>query len=92
MWHPKQAKPATDWEERIDELFSLGVQELNEDKRKVIYDEYQSIVAEKLPVIYTVLSARTTAVRNKFGNLRPTNYGGVMHNLEELYVKPEYRK
>ncbi len=92
MWYPKQEKPATDWEKRIDELFSLGVQELNEDKRKVIYDEYQSIVADELPVIYTVLSARTTAVRNKFGNLRPTNYGGVMHNLEEIFIKPEYRQ
>ncbi len=86
MWHPKQAKPATAWEARIDELFSLGVQELNEDKRKIIYDEYQMIVADQLPVIYTVLSANTTAVRNKFGNLRPTNYGGVLHNIEEIYV------
>jgi peptide/nickel transport system substrate-binding protein len=87
MWNPKQERPATDWEKRIDELFSLGVQELNEDKRKVIYDEYQQIVCEQLPVVYTVLSARIAAVRNKFGNLKPTNYGGVLHNIEEIYVK-----
>ena len=31
---------------------------MNEDKRKVIYDEYQLIVSEELPVIYTVLSAK----------------------------------
>ncbi|OGW97631.1 MAG: hypothetical protein A2Z81_09940 [Omnitrophica WOR_2 bacterium GWA2_45_18] len=91
MWHPNQETPATDWEKRIDELFSLGVQELSEDKRKVFYDEFQMIVSQKLPLIYTVLSAQMTAVRNKFVNLKPTNYGGVLHNLEEIYMKKEAR-
>lgn len=87
MWNPHQEKPATAWEKRIDELFTAGVQELNEDKRKVIYDEFQQIACDQLPVIYTVLSARLAAVRNKFGNLRPSNYGGVFHNIEEIYIK-----
>jgi len=91
MWYPRQKKPATKWEKRIDQIFSQGVQELDEDKRKVLYDEYQLIVSQQLPLIYTVLSARLTAVRNKFGNLQPTNYGGVLHNLEEIYIKKEFR-
>lgn len=91
LWYPLQVTPVTDWEQRIDELFTLGVQELDEDKRKNYYDEFQMIVSDELPVIYTVLSARISAVRNKFGNLKPTNYGGIFHNLEEIYVKKEYR-
>ncbi len=91
MWYPMQEKPATDWEKRIDEIFIQGVQELDENKRKDLYDEYQRIVAEELPVIYTVLSARLYAVRDKFGNLKPTNYGGVFHNLEEIYINKESR-
>ncbi len=91
MWYPMQKEPATDWEKRIDEIFIQGVQELDENKRKVLYDEHQRIVAQELPVIYTVLSARLYAVRNKFGNLKPTNLGGVFHNIEEIYVKEEYR-
>lgn len=91
FWNPNQKTPQTDWEKRIDELFALGVQELNEDKRKVIYDEFQLIASQNLPIIYTVLGAKLIAVRNKFENLKPTNYGGVMHNLEELYIKPEFR-
>ncbi len=90
MWYPLQKTPATDWEKRTDEIFIRGVQELDENKRKVLYDEYQRIVAEELPVIYTVLSARLYAVRDKFGNLKPTNYGGVFHNPEEIYLKGEY--
>jgi len=91
LWYPQQESPATDWEKRIDELFFQGVQELDEDKRRVYYDEFQVIVSEKLPVIYTVLSSRISAMRNKFENLQPTNFGGVLHNLEELYFKEEYR-
>lgn len=87
LWHPRQESPATDWEKRIDELFLQGVQELDEEKRRVYYDEFQMIVSRELPVIYTVLGARITAVRDKFGNLRPANYGGVFHNLEEIYIK-----
>lgn len=91
MWYPRQEKPATKWEKRINELFSLGVQELDEDKRKEYYDEFQMIVSDQLPLIYTVLGARISAVRNKFGNLKPTNHGGIFHNLEELYILEEYR-
>ncbi len=86
LWNPNQKEPATKWEVRIDELFSLGLQELDRDKRKVYYDEFQDIVADKLPVIYTVLGERMFAVRNKFGNFNPTIYG-TWHNIEEIFIK-----
>lgn len=92
MWYPKEAKPATEWEKRVDDIFNQGVQELNEKKRKTLYDEWQVIISDELPVIYTVLPASIFAVRNKFGNLKPTPYGGAFHNLEEIYIKPEYKK
>ena len=87
MWYPQQKTPATDWETRIDELFALGAEEMDEAKRKDYYDEYQRIIAEETPMVYTALSARLTAVRNKFGNLKPAIYGGAFHNLEEIYIK-----
>ena len=87
MWYPHQSQPATDWEKRVDKLFSLGVQELDSNKRKQYYDEFQLIISEQLPLIYTVLSSKLMAVKNKFGNLKPSNYGGVLHNIEELYIK-----
>ncbi|MDO8304098.1 MAG: ABC transporter substrate-binding protein, partial [Sedimentisphaerales bacterium] len=91
MWFPGQKTPATEWEKRIDEIFDTAVQELDENKRKILYDEYQRIVADQVPVIYTVLNNRLSAVRNKFGNLRPSALGGIFHNLEEIYILPEYR-
>ncbi len=92
LWHPQQKSPATAWEKRMDEIFNLGSEELDENKRKKLYDESQRIVAEQLPVIYTVLNSAIYAVRNKFENLKPSAYGGVFHNLEEIIIKEEYRK
>ena len=85
-WNPRQETPATEWEARIDEIFELGVQELDKDKRKELYDEWQVIVSEQLPLIYTVLPESIFAVRNKFGNLFPTPSGGAFHNIEEIYI------
>ena len=87
MWYPKQKEPATAWEKRINEIFSQGVQELDPDKRKKLYDEWQKIVSDNLPVIYTVLSASISAMNNKFGNVYPTPFGGTFHNIERIYVK-----
>jgi peptide/nickel transport system substrate-binding protein len=87
LWNPQQKTPATDWEKKVDDIFEAAGQEFNEDKRKALYDQYQKIVAEQLPVIYTALSARLTAVKNKFGNLKPAPFGGVFYNLEEIYIK-----
>jgi len=86
MWYPLQETPATKWEAEINRIFNEGVQELDKDKRKILYDHWQEIVAEELPFIYTVLPASIFAVRNKFGNLNPTPYGGAFHNLEEIYI------
>ena len=87
VWYPKQTKPQTPWEAEIDRIFNQGVQELDRKKRKAFYDRWQEIVADELPFIYTVLPASIFAVRDKFGNLNPTPYGGAFHNLEEIYIK-----
>jgi len=87
MWYPRQPSPATDWEARIDEIFNLGVREMDRAKRKELYDEWQRIAADKQPFIYTVLAERIECIWDKFGNINPSMNGGVLHNLEYLYVR-----
>jgi peptide/nickel transport system substrate-binding protein len=87
IWYPRQTSPSTDWEARIDEIFDLGVQEMDRTKRKELYDEWQRIAAEKQPFIYTVLAERIEGIWDKFGNLNPTPNSGLLHNLEYLYVR-----
>ena len=85
-WYPRQKEPATEWEARIDRIFELGVQELDRNRRKELYDEWQLIVSEQVPLVYTVLPESIFAVRNKFGNLYPTAFGGAFHNVHEIYI------
>ena len=89
MWHPRQKQPATEWERRIDEIFLQGVQELDESHRKPLYDEWQRIVADEVPVIFTVIPSNLTAVNNRLQNVKPTPLGGVLHNVEEIYIRQE---
>jgi peptide/nickel transport system substrate-binding protein len=74
LWYPYQPQPATEWEAEINDLYIKGSQELNHDARLKYYHRAQAIAAEHVPVIYTVLSERLTAVRNVFGNMTPTLY------------------
>ena len=85
LWYPYQEQPATDWERRIDELFVRGSRELDEGKRHALYHEFQQVASDHVPVVYTVLAERVTAVRNRFGNATPTLHG--LFDVRRLYVR-----
>lgn len=77
------------WEKEIDRIFEMGTKFLEDKERKKFYDTWQEIVAEYLPLIYTANSNVIYAVRNKFLNLKPSVYGGVLHNIEEIKIKED---
>ena len=83
LWHPNQSQPATEWEAEIDDLYVRAAQELDRDKRVALYHRAQEIAAEHVPVIYTTLPERLSAVRNVFGNTTPTLYG--LWDIRYLY-------
>ena len=89
MWHPRQEQPATEWEKELDDIFDQGVQEFDHAKRKQLYNRWQEIAAEQQPLIHTVTSAVIFAIKNKFGNLKPSAYGGSLHNIEEIYLQKQ---
>jgi peptide/nickel transport system substrate-binding protein len=76
-----------EWEQKIDELFNKGVQELDLEKRKLIYDQWQLIASENLPFFYTASSVYLTAVRNTIKNIRLPAYGSLLWNMEQLYLE-----
>ena len=75
LWYPNQPEPATAWEAEIDDLYTAASQELDHQERVRLYHRAQEIAAEQVPVVYTALSERLSAVRNVFGNVTPTLYG-----------------
>lgn len=89
QWFPNQPTPASDWEARIDSLMDAQMRTLDFAQRKKYFDEVQTILAEELPMIYTVSPFHFAAVRPDLANLRPsvlTPYR-VTWNVEELYFK-----
>ena len=89
QWFPFQKSPSTDWEARIDVLMDAQMRTLDFAERKKAFDEVQVILAEELPMIYTVSPFSYAAIRADIGNVRPaalTTYR-VTWNIEELYFK-----
>lgn len=81
--------PKFDFEKRIDYLMEQGALAINFADRKKYYDEYQQIVYEQKPFIYIYSPIRISAIRKKFGNIYPSELGGITHNLEEIFIKSE---
>ncbi|MBW4617594.1 MAG: ABC transporter substrate-binding protein [Desmonostoc vinosum HA7617-LM4] len=76
----------SDWEKEIDRLYIKGAQELDENKRKEIYYEYQRIASEQLPFIHLVERLNLQAVRDRFTGIKYNALGGPFWNLYELKV------
>lgn len=87
LWHPLQDKPATDWEAQIDSLYNAGRFTLDREKARVIYDEYQKLLLEQLPMMYIVHPLSFLAVRDKWDNI----FYDTLDGLDSTYVflKPE---
>ena len=84
---PEENKNIYDWEAQINKLFDKAALELDFNKRKDIYNQYQQLVYDIQPIIYLYSPIRISAIKKKFGNIHPTELGGVLHNIEEVYVK-----
>jgi peptide/nickel transport system substrate-binding protein len=88
QWYPKQQKPATDWEARLDQLDNEQAHELDPARRKAIFRDIQIIIAEQLPIIPIVARHFTSAANTRVGNYRPgTILPFSLWNVDELFVK-----
>jgi peptide/nickel transport system substrate-binding protein len=89
QWFPFQKTPSTDWEARIDALMDAQMRTLDFAQRKKSFDEVQVILAEEMPMIYTVAPFAAAAIRSDVGNLCPAVLSPyrLTWNLDELYFK-----
>ena len=74
------------WEKELDEIFENGAKKLTYSERKPIYDRYQEIIYEENPVIYLYSPKRISAIRKKIKNVFPSALGGLLYNLDEIYI------
>jgi peptide/nickel transport system substrate-binding protein len=89
QWFPRQKAPSTDWEARMDYLMDAQNSTLDFAERKKDYDEIQEILADEVPMIFTVTPMYYCAMRSDIGNVRPTAMSDfpATWNIEELYFK-----
>ncbi|EIP99381.1 ABC-type dipeptide transport system, periplasmic component [Opitutaceae bacterium TAV1] len=87
VWNPSQAKPATEWETRIDKLMTEIGRELKYERRRELFFEVQEILAEQQPLIFLVTSNEYTGIRNRWRNVTPTPLGGILWNLDSLWAE-----
>ena len=66
---------------------------LNWNGKQVTMDCVESVLKSDYPNFRVIVidngsnDGSVEALRNKFGNLNPTPYGGAFHDLEEIYIK-----
>ncbi len=88
FWYPKEPRPATDWEARLDDLTTQQAHEPNVERRRALFRDVQLIVAEQLPIIPIVTRHIAVAANTRLGNYRPSPLPPYsLWNAEELYVR-----
>jgi peptide/nickel transport system substrate-binding protein len=88
QWRPKQEKPATQWEAKIDSLFAQQAQETDHAARKKTFDEIQSIMADEMPIVPIVSRHVITGVNQRVGNYSASSILPFsMWNADRLYIK-----
>lgn len=89
MWWPKQERPQTDWETEIDRIFDQAATTVDQNKRKLLYNRWQEIVAEQVPLIYFATTLTQPAFRNTLANFSPGPLA--FYDIETIYYRTPYR-
>ncbi|HJZ11589.1 MAG TPA: ABC transporter substrate-binding protein, partial [Acidobacteriota bacterium] len=86
FWWPRQKSPQTAWEKRIDDAMRKQLTTYDYAQRKKYYDEVQAILADELPLIYTINELIWVYAKRDLGNLKPSvSRHRTLWNAEELY-------
>ena len=98
IWHSSQQGPGQFNfigynNPRVDTLLENGRKELNNKKRKQIYDEFSQIIYDEQPIIYLYAGYGLTAIHKKIkGVNKITPPAGVFHNDHEWYIPKKFRR
>lgn len=76
-----------DWELRVFDLFELGEVEMDPAARKALYDEWQEIYADKVPVIFIAKGMALTAINEQVGNVFLKDNGQIVGTNYTVFMK-----
>lgn len=88
LWNPRQEKPATEWEARIDELMKKQIATTDEAARRTLFAEAQRIFAEHVPILYFAAPRTIIALSPRVANATPVPLQPpVLWNADTLAVR-----
>jgi peptide/nickel transport system substrate-binding protein len=92
FWFPRQKKPATPAEARIDQLLDEILTNQDRAVQKTAYKEIQTIMNEQNWFIWLPILKVKLPVSNRFGNVQPSAMAHrLLWNVERIFVKPADR-
>ena len=84
LWRLRSAPEA--WEQRVATLFQQAVATLDAEQRQQLYAEFQRLVTQHVPLIYTVEPLQTVAYDNELNNAALINaVGSPLRLVEYLF-------
>ena len=86
---PIEGRVVSDWEEEIGRLYIQAARILDEEERKAIYAQTQTITQENLPFIYLVNPLSLSAVRDRIQPIKFSALSGALWNLHELRIEED---
>ncbi len=87
VWSNRKGSNRQLWQRKTDSLFDQSIIEMNEENRRVLFSQWQHLVSDELPAIFLVRNERVLIINKRVKNVNPTLFGGILHNLNELYIE-----
>ena len=87
MWYPYQETPYTEWEAQVDEIWRSAQRAMDPEVRRDFYYQFQDLVAENVPLFYTVTAENMVAVRDHLRNATPDLVaGGIVSAWSYIWI------
>lgn len=86
LWHPSSNRPVRPWERRLDSILTAALSETDQAQRRQLYAQWQSVIEQNVPMVLTGVPERILCISKRFGNVNPSLVGGLLHNIDEIYV------
>jgi peptide/nickel transport system substrate-binding protein len=92
LWNPRQSRPATEWERRIDELMEQQAATDDQAERRRLFVEVQRIYAEQVPALCFAAPRAVVAMSARVENATPAVFlPQVLWNADILAARPVRR-
>lgn len=91
-WNPRQPKPATEWERRVDDLMNQIAISPDSAARHRLFEEVQRIYADEMPVIAFVAPKIMIAISSRVVNPHPAaQIPHLLWSADTLAARPAAR-